>query len=228
MTVRVPTYALARTVPYLMERGAEQTLQFPLRDTATGALVEPDDTSTIQIESPASTDLVTEQVVESVTSSIAQFTLTPAVSVALGAGYTVLFTPIIGGVPYPTFRERGYVGDFVFHNTVTPDNVGWQPQIDEAYYEMIRQLLDDGRPIWEITEESTGVYEWMLSRALLNCVNAIDFGPDSNWARLAKDLRFRMDRADGSLKLQYSTDEATVRRSGTPTNRLAPSGRPVW
>jgi len=154
MTVRVPTYALARTVPYLMERGAEQTLQFPLRDTATGALVEPDDASTIQIESPASTDLVTEQVVESVTSSIAQFTLTPAVSVALGAGYTVLFTPIIGGVAYPAFRERGYMGDYVFHNTVTPlnlygviprlkfqipqnqgergDNVGWQPQIVDA------------------------------------------------------------------------------------------------
>jgi hypothetical protein len=42
MAIRVETYALARSAPYLIERGATQTLTAPIRYGPDGSLVAPD------------------------------------------------------------------------------------------------------------------------------------------------------------------------------------------
>ena len=249
MAIRADTYALDREIPYLLERGAEQTLTFPIRRPSDGAYVEPDATSTVQITSPTGDDLVAEVAVDAVASSVAQYTLTPSTSATLGGGYLTIFTPVISGVTYPEMRRDTYVCDYILESTVTPQaiyterprlrfaipqaqgergsDVGWQPQIDASYYELVRRMLDAGRPIWEITN-ATGSHEWLLARTIQRCIAAIQYGPGSEWESAAKDAAYRMREADARLRFHFSSDDSDTRRAGNPVTRLAPAGRPVW
>jgi len=106
-------------------------------------------------------------------------------------------------------------------------NVGWQPQIDLAYYALIRRLLSDGRPIWRIVG-ATGLHEWLLIRSLQACVQAISHGPDSDWAQAAKELHYRLRQAERGMKVRYDDDDVSIRHGMAPIIRLAPVGRPVW
>jgi hypothetical protein len=247
MGFRQATYAFGRPVPYLLERGAAQTIQAPVRYGSAGGLVAPD-SGTISVEKPDGTFLVSEEAV-TISSSIAQYTLTPSSSEALGEGWTVYWDLTIGGVAYPTFRQAAYLCKHVPPNVISAndlysrrpelearvpqkqgargDDVGWQPQIDEAYYELIQRLLDDGRRPWLI-REVTGYRSWLLTRALQLCVQAIPGGLDSSWAQASKDLAFELRGAEARLRFQYDDEAATVRRGGSPVIRLAPTGRPLW
>lgn len=250
MAIREATYAFARPAPYLLERGAEQTITAPIRHGADGSLVAPD-SGTVTINRPDGTALVSGAAV-TVSSSTATYTVTPAASEALGAGWDVLWTLTIAGVVYPTFRQSAYLVKYVPPMMVSARDLftripelehrvpqaqdaatrggsgdGWQPQIDEAYYELIRRLLADGREPWKI-REATGYRDWLLTRALQLCVGTISFGPDSTWAQHGKALHFEMQRVTSALRFQYDDEAAGIRRSGSPVIRLSAVGRPLW
>lgn len=247
MAERVATYALARAAPFFLERGAEQTITWPIRHGVDGSLVAPD-SGTVTIVRPNGTSLVSEAAV-TVSSSTAQYTLTPAASEALGAGWDVRLTPVIDSVTYPTIRQSAYLCEYVPPNVISVldlyehlpelrhrvpqnqgangDNTGWQPQIDAAYYEFLQRALDDGQRPWMI-REVTGYREWLLTRAKILCVRAISHGPESSWAQELKQLHFDMQRAEARLRFQYSDEDAKTRRTGSPVTRLAPVGRSAW
>ncbi len=247
MAVRVATYALIRAAPFFLERGAEQTIEFPIRHGSDGSLVAPD-SGTVTINRPNGTSLVSGAAV-SVPSSTAQYTLTPAASETLGAGWDILLTPVIGGVTYPTMRQSAYLCEYVppcvisvldlyeripeLRARIPPsqgergDNTGWQPQVDAAYYEFLQRMIDDGQRPW-LVREVTGYRDWLLTRALQLCVRAISHGPDSSWAQESKQLHFDMQRAEGRLRFQYSDEHHDIRRAGSPVYTLAPVGRGPW
>lgn len=250
MAVRSATYALARPAPYLLERGAEQTIEAPIRHGSAGDLVAPD-SGTITINRPDGTALVSGAAV-TVSSSTATYTVTPAASETLGAGWDVLWTLTFSGVVYPVYRASAYLVKYVPPNVISAQDLytripelqhrvpqaqdattrggsgnGWQPQIDEAYYELIRKMLSDGREPWRV-REATGYRDWLLARALQLCVGTIAFGPDSTWAQQAKALHFEMQRAQAALRFQYDDEDAGTRRGGSPIIRLAAVGRPLW
>jgi hypothetical protein len=250
MAIRVETYALARSAPYLIERGATQTLTAPIRYGPDGSLVAPD-SGTVTITRPDGTDLVSGATV-TVTSSTATYTVLPAASETLGEGWTVLWTLTIAGTVYPVFRQSAYLCTYVPPNVISTvdmfvrvpelqhrvpqaqdlvarggSGVGWQPQIDEAYYELVRRLLSDGRQPWLI-REVTGYRDWLLTRALQLAVGTISFGADSTWAQQSKALHFEMLKVQAALRVQYDTDNPGIRRGASPVIRLAPVGRPLW
>lgn len=247
MAFREATYAYGRPVPYLLERGAAQTIRAPVRYGAAGSLVAPD-SGTITIERPDASYLV-EDVAVTISGSIAEYTLTPSATETLGEGWTVYWTLTIGGVVYPTYRTSAYLCKYVPPNVISAadlysrrpelearvpqkqgprgDNVGWQPQIDEAYFELLQRLLDDGRRPWLIREVQ-GYRSWLLTRSLQLCVQAIPGGLDSSWAQASKDLAFELRAAEGRLRFNYDEDAPTKRRAGSPAIRLSPTGRPLW
>jgi hypothetical protein len=250
MAVREATYSFSRPAPYLLERGALQTIEAPIRYGSAGSLVAPA-SGTITINRPDGTALVSGAAV-TVSSSTATYAVTPAASETLGAGWDVLWTLTIGGVVYPTFRQSAYLVKYVPPMVISARDLytripelehrvpqaqddtdrggtgtGWQPQIDEAYYELIRRLLSDGREPWKI-REVTGYRDWLLTRALQLCVGTISFGPDSAWAQQSKALHFEMQRASAALRFQYDDEAAGIRRGGHPVIRLAAVGRPLW
>jgi len=247
VAVRTATYAFTRPVPYLLERGAAQTITAPIRHGKAAGLVAPD-SGTITIVKPDGTDLVTAATA-TITGSVAEYTFTPATTETLGEGWEVRWSLTIAGVVYPTYRTAAYLCEYVPPNVISAielygrmpelkhrvpqsqgargDDVGWQPQIDEAYYELLQQLLDDGRRPWLI-REATGYRRWLLTRSLQLCVGAIPGGADSIWAQASKDISFEMRAAQARLRLQYSDDPATRRRGGSPIIRLSPPGRPTW
>lgn len=250
MPVRVATYALARPAPYLLERGASQTIEAPIRHGSDGSLVAPD-SGTITIVRPDGTELVSDAAV-TVASSTATYTVLPSSSETLGAGWEARWTLTIDGVVYPIYRNSAYLCEYVPPSVVSVLDLythipelqhrvpqsqdvttrggsgeGWQRQIDEAYFELLRRMLDDGRKPWLI-REVTGYREWLLTRALQLCVGAISFGPDSTWAQHAKRLYFELQRVEARFRIQYSTDNADTRQGGSPVIRLASAGRPVW
>jgi len=253
MPIRDETYAFARPVPYFLVRGGigggVQTLSAPIRDGAEGSLVAPDADSTISIEKADDTELVSGATVTAVTSSTAQYDLTLSSSETLGAGWTILWDLSFSGVAYPTFRQSAYVVDYVPPNVISAvdlygelpelrhripqsqgergDDVGWQPQIDAAYYELLQLLIDDGRRPWLI-REVTGYREWCLARALQRCVQAIPYKGDSTWAQASKELAFRLKRARAGLRFQYSDEDADVRRAASPVITLGPVARVSW
>ena len=250
MAIRQATYAFARPAPYLLERAATQTITAPIRYGSGGQLVTPD-SGTVTIRRPDGTDLVSDQPV-AVSSSTATYTLAPAASETLGAGWDVLWTLTFSGVVYPTFRQSAYLVKYVPPNVISERDLyarvpelehrvpqsqgstdrggsgeGWQPQIDEAYFELIRRLLEDGQQPWNI-REVTGYRDWLLTRALQLCTGTISFGPDSTWAQQSKQLHFDMQRVQARLRFQYDTDDSSTRRSGSPVIRLVAVGRPQW
>ena len=248
MPTRADTYALARSVPYLIVRGATDTLAAPVRHGATGALVAPTG-GTVTITRPEGTDAVSAQPV-TVTGSQATYDLTTASTETLGAGWTVKWSLTIDGQTYP-MRESAYLVEWFPQNVVSVldlytelpelkyhvpqdqhatrgDGTGWQPQIDQAFYDFVRRLLDDGRPVWKVREHSTGVREWILSKALVRCIGAIPRKDGTTWQEEAKTAFFRHKRADTNLRLQYDDERATLRRGARPVITLAPTGRSRW
>ena len=251
MAIRQETYALARPVPYFLERAVEQTIAAPIRHGVSGALVSPDAGGTLTIESPDGTNLVDAQTI-TVASSQATYTLTPAVTLALGPGYTVRWSLQFSTVQYPIYRTAAYMAEFIPPNVISVvdvyggegipelrhwipeqqnasnDNTGWQPQIDSAYFAALRLLLNDGRPPWLI-REATGWYDFLLASSLKNCVDAIAAGPNAlQWTEKVRELAFRVRAAKGALRFQYSSENVNTRLGGTPITQLAPPNRPVW
>lgn len=248
MPTRGATYAFARPVPYLLQRGVTQELQGPVRHGATGALVEPT-SGTVTIVKRDGTNFVSDAAV-TVSSSTATYEVTPSASETLGSGWRVEWTLVIDSQTY-LFREAAYLCEWVPHNTVSVvdlykeipalrtnvpaaqdvergDGTGWQPQIDEAYYDFTRVMLDDGRPVWRVREHSTGVREWVLSKALLRCCRSIPRTADSTWGLEEKRMWQRHEAAKAALKLQYDDEPAGTRKAGHPYYRMGPPGRPLY
>lgn len=247
MAIRESGYALARSVPYFVQRGALQTLTAPVRYGATGALVSPD-SGTVTITGPSGT--IVSAAAVTVSDSQATYDWTPAATASLGSDYEVIWTLVFSTVTYPPFRATAYMTDYMLTPAITVldlytampelryripqaqttdrgDSTGWQPQIDAAYYELLRKLLADGRSPWLI-REIPGAFDWMLVRAQQKCIAAIEHGPDSSWSQKAKELAFEFRRVDGQLRFQFSEDGANYRRSASPVTSLAPAGRPKW
>jgi hypothetical protein len=243
------TYAAVREAPYYIVRGLAQRLEVPIRHGSTGALVAPDAASTMTITDTSGTAIVDAQTV-TVTASVAGYTLTPAATLALGSGAEVRLDPVYGGVSYPAIREEAFISEWVPPNRISAvqlyggkglpelkyrvpqhqgpngDAVGWQPQIDAAYWDFLSKVKTSGRKAWLIRD---GEYrEWCLAHALLNCCRTVQHGPDDAWAKTLRDAQERALAADGDLQLNFSDDAASTRRSLSPTTQLAPSGRYWW
>jgi len=246
MTLRVATYAPTRPIEYLLEGAAGQTIQCPIQ-YGTDGIVAPD-SGVITITKPDGTAFVSGAEVV-VSSSIASYTLTPAASETLGDGWTVDWTLTFAGVAYPTYRYKAILCEYVPHcpialgdlYTYEPelrhripqsqgdrgDNTGWQPQIDSGYYSLIEYLISNGRHVWEI-RGMTGTREWLRTKILMLCCRALATSDNSVWARKATDYRYEHRLAVANLKIQYTSDPASIRRGGSPVIRLAPVGRPVF
>ena len=248
MPYEASTVAFARPVPYLLVRGLGQRLAAPLRYGSGGALVAPT-SGTVTIRRPGGTDLVTAAAV-TIGSSIAYYDLAaPAATESIGSGWDVLWDFSIGGNTYPTFRITAYLCEFVPPNVISEadlyvripelrqrvpqaqgdrgDKTGWQPQIDEAYYELIRRLLDDGHQPWMIREVH-GYREWLQIRALQLCVQTVSYGPETSWSDHARNLYHEMKRAEARFRIQYADDGSGTRRARGPIINLAAVGRPKW
>ncbi|NCY01710.1 MAG: hypothetical protein EBX36_02085 [Planctomycetia bacterium] len=246
MTIRAATYAFGRPIPYLLQRGATQTIDCPVRHGAGGALVVPTG-GTYSVLRPGGTPLVSAAPVV-VSSSIATGTVTPSAAEALGAGWTVELSLVIGGNAYPV-RIEAFLCDWVPLCPVSEADLylrlpelrhrvpqsqgergtgeGWQPQIDAAWYELVRRLLSDGARPWTIRGVH-GSYDWVLTRALQLCIDAISVGLDESLAERKRQLHFDMQRAAAGLRFQFDEDTAALRRGQGPVTRLAPVGRPTW
>jgi hypothetical protein len=246
VTIRAATYAFGRPIPYLLQRGATQTIDCPVRYGAGGALVAPT-SRTYSVLRPGGTALVSAAPV-TLSSSIATGTVTPSAAETLGSGWTVEWALSIGGLSYPA-RIEAYLCDWVPLNPVSEADLylrlpelrhrvpqsqgergtgeGWQPQIDAAWYELVRKLLSDGKRPWTI-RGIHGSYDWVLTRALQLCVDAISVGLDESLAERKRQLHFDMNRVASDLRFQFDEDAAELRRGHGPVMRLAPVGRPTW
>ena len=243
---RIETLAFTRSAPYLLERALEQTVTCPVRYGSGGNLQEPT-SGTITIRKPRGTDLVTDAAVV-VASSMAQYTFTPDETDTIGAGWELIWTIVVDGSTY-TYRQTGYMCEYVFRNVIsenalytrvpelrfrvpqhqrteTGDGTGWQPQIDEAYYELVQRLLDDGRQPWLI-EEATGYREWLLTRALQLCIGTVATSAGSSWEAHRKTAYFEHRNAAGKMRFRYSDNSVDEREAGTPIIRLCSVTRPL-
>lgn len=253
MPIRTETWTFARPVPYLLERAVAQTIQAPIRHGTAGALVAPTEAgSTITVQRADGTLLLNAVQITDVLDSVAVHDLTAAMlpaSATLGEGWEVRWSLLLSDGGH-TFRQAAYLCEYVPPCTVSVvdlygrlpelryripqaqgptteggDGTGWQTQIDIAYYELLRKLIDDGRRPWLI-REVTGYYEWLLARSVQLCVAAIPGGGPDHWTTgAARNAHFAMREASGKLRLQYSTEAPTRRRGGGPTIRLAPVER---
>lgn len=242
MATRAETYAFARPVPYFLERGATFRIAAPIRHGATGALVSPTALgSSVTITRPDGTALVSEAAI-SVSSSIAEYSVTLSASETLGAGWTVIWTLVLSADTL-VFRQSAYAVDYTPANVISVvdlytripelkgripqeqgergDDVGWQPQIDMAYYELLRRCYSNGIQPWRI-REITGYYDWLLIRSCQLCVAAIPRNAEGSLAVASKDLYFEMTRAEAALKFQLDNDDPEIRRGASPSVRIAP------
>jgi len=230
-----------------------QTIQAPIRATGDGALVAPTQAgSTVTITDANGSEVVSEAAV-TVSGDVASYTFAagaPSTAYALGDGWTVTWALVIAGEVY-TYRHGAILAQYVPRNVITAadlyggdgfpelrhavpqaqgergDGTGWAPQIDAAYYDLIRRMLRDGRPIWR-SREPTGYRGWLLARALKNAADAIPAPEGSQWARLQTRAYHRFRVAEGALRLSYDDDAAGVRRPGEGPIYTAPVGRPRW
>lgn len=221
-------------------------LRAPVRWGSTGALQAPA-SGTITIERPDGTELVSGAAV-TVSSSIATYTVTPSASETLGAGWTVAWslTMTDGVLPW---REESYLCEYVPPNVVSAADLyraqpelrhrvpeaqgddgtaeGWQPQIDQAYDELLEMLVNDGRRPWEIRSVSS-YHRWLVARAVQIALGTIPSAMGDSWSEARKAAHFEVTAARGDLRIQYADQPATVRRAGASTIRLAPVGRSPW
>lgn len=260
MAVRSETYALARPVPYLLEQSyasgdgsTGQTIEAPIRQTGDGALVAPTQTgSTVTVLDPSGTAVVDGAAVD-VSGSVASYTFaagSPTTSHALGDGWSIVWSLVIGGEVYP-FRHPAILCQYVPRNIITAadlyggdgiaelrhavpqaqgergDGTGWAPQIDAAYYQFIRTLIADGRPVWR-AREPTNYRDWLLAQALYNATHAIPAPEGSMWATYRKDAYHRLQRAGAGLHLQFDAEPVTRRLPGSGPIYTTPVGRPSW
>ena len=250
MPERLDTYAPVRPVAYLLGQVASQVLTCPVRHGATGALVSPDAApaaQTITITDPSGVEVVSAAAV-GIVGSVATYTLTGLdLRTDIGAGWTVAWSLTIGGVVY-TWQMEAYLCAYVPSCPISVldlfvrepelrqrvpqaqsergDNTGWQPQIDDAYYDLIQALIDRGVEVWHI-RGLTGLREWLRTRTLMNCCRALSTSSGDAWDRKAGVYYSAHKQADGSMVVQLGTDDPTV-RTGRGPFRLAPVGRPLW
>ena len=255
MATRNDTHALAWKVPYLLERAYSsadgstgQTIQFPVRRTSDGALVEPTATgSTVTVKS-AGTAVVSSAAL-SVSGSIASYTFDagePDSTSTLGEDWELQVVLVIDGERY-TFRRKAILCEWVPRNVITAadlydvipelehsipqsqqegrgDGTGWSKQIDAAYFDFVRKMLSAGRPIWK-SREPTGYYDWLLAKACYKAVRAIPASEDSIWKRYRTDTYHMLKEAEGNLTLQYDDEQADDRAGVAGPVVLWPLGR---
>lgn len=246
MALSSTRYAPSRQAPLLMVRAVAQVLSVPLRHGATGALQAPI-SGTITILRPDGTALVSAAVV-TVSSSIATYAITPPVAETLEGGWTVQWYLVMTDGDF-SWREEAFLCEWVPPNVISavdlyrvqpelahriPEaqgtggtNEGWQPQIDKAYYELVQQLIDDGRKPWLI-RSVTGYRQWLEARAVQLAVGTIPSAMGDQWEAAGRKAHFDMVAARGAFRVQYTTDGPGVRRGGSSCLRLAPAGRPIW
>ncbi len=251
MAVRADTYAFARQAPYLLELGAsDQVLTAPIRHGSTGALQAPA-SGTITIERPSGTEMVSAAAVDvaTVTDTAIYSLASIAATEPLGSGYTVIWALVLAdGLTY-TWRQSAYLVTYVPGNVIHAGDLyivipelryripkaqdtngtdeGWQPQIDMAYWDLVRHLTKKGMRPWKV-REITGYREWLLYRSLMHCVGTISYAPDSEWAQHRKESKAEWRAAQGEMFLNYDDEPDTEYRAGEPATRLAPTGRPSW
>jgi hypothetical protein len=258
MAIRNETHALARQVPYLLERAyasadglTGQTIEFPLRRTSDGALVEPTAAGS-SVTVLAYGSAVVSAAALTVSGSVASYTFSPNVpssTAQLGEGWEVQVVLVIDGERYP-FRRKAILCEWVPRNVITAadlydvipelqhtipqaqqtgrgDGTGWAPQIDAAYYAFIRKMLAAGRPIWK-AREPTGYYDWLLAKSLDMAVRAIPADDGSIWAQYRRDVYHRLREAEAGLVLQYDDDDRDKRRGANGPVVLWPVGRSRW
>lgn len=243
MTVPLTTIALDRPVPLVLRRSTSSTVRWPLRYGSGAALVEVVEAgSTWTMLSPSGASLVAAAAL-SVVSGIAQATYTAASTVDLGEGYQVDAKIVLASGGAFEVREQAIVVQYLPPCTVSEatlykawpelehrvpqsqgprgSGVGWQPQIDAAYEELIRRLLSDSRTPWTIVD-AVGAHDWLLARAVQNCTSAITYSPDSPVGEAAKNWSFRARAADGALRFIRESAAIPLREAATPAIRLAP------
>lgn len=225
-------------------------MQAPIRHGTTGGLIAPD-SGTISIIKPDGSALVSGAAV-TVSSSIAQYDVTPSASETLGEGWEVRWSLVFSGVTYPVFRTSGILAEYVPANNVSAvdlyglwpglaeripqsqgdtadggDGTGWQRQIDDAYYAFLRTILADARPAWLIVEGS-GYYDWLLAAAYQRCVRAIDNLAGDEVEQRRRDAFFGMQKAEAHIRLRFSDEPIGTRIGGTAVTRLAPDRSGWW
>lgn len=243
MTVPLTTIALDRPVPIVLRRSALSTVRWALRYGSGAELVSVEAAgSTWTMLDPSGSALVSAAAL-SVSGGIAQATYTPSASVDLGEGYQVDASIVLGDGGTFEVREQAMVVQYLPPCTVSeatlykawpelqhriPQSqgprgsaVGWQPQIDAAYEELIRRLLSDSRQPWTIVD-SVGAHEFLLARAVQNCIAAITYGPDTPIGEAAKNWSFRARSAEGALRFIHESSSTPLREAATPSIRLAP------
>ena len=246
MALSPTSYSLGRRVPLLLVRSGTQTVRAPVRRGSTGALVVPN-SAIITILRPDGSTLVSGASAP-ISSSVAGYTLTPGASEALGAGWTVSWSLTMSDGDMLPWREDAYLCEYVppcaisavdLYTTVpelayrVPEaqgsrgtDEGWQPQIDAAYDDLLRKLIDDGHRPWQIRTVS-GYHPWLLARALQRCLEAIPTAPGDTWETERRSAHFRMVAADGGLRIQYADQSSSTHRGG-PVISLCSPERVQW
>lgn len=245
MATRAATYALARPIPYLLQQGGAQTIDFPVRHGATGALVAPTAAgSTVTIKRPAGTSFAAAQAV-TVASSLASYDVASTAAEDVGDGWEVLLSLVIDGNTYP-FRRNAYLCEYVPPCPISVADLytavpelrsqipqaqdtngtaeGWQPQIDAAYFEWLRELIGNGRKVW-LLRSADDYFDRVLYRAAQMACDAVPAEEGSPWARLSKQMWRELERARGNVRLGYSDEAVKTRLGGSPQTILAPPGR---
>jgi hypothetical protein len=234
-------------VPLLLVRGSAQRIEAPVRRGSTGALVAPS-SATVTITRPDGTAIVSGASC-TISSSVAGYTLTPGASETLGAGWTVSWALAMTDGDMIPWREEAYLCEYVPPcsvsatdlYTVSPElryrvpeaqgsggtDEGWQPQIDAAYEDLLRQLMDDGHRPWQIRTVA-GYHPWLLARSVQRCLEAIPSAPGDTWETERRSAHFRMVSAAAGLRIQYVEDAATTHRGAGPVIRLCPPERAQW
>jgi len=231
-----------------------QTIEAPVRSTGDGALVAPTAVGSTVTVLDASGNTIVDAAAVTVGGSVASYTFgasLPSSSASLGDGWSVIWSLVIAGEVY-TFRQSAILCEYVPRNVITAadlyggegiaelryavpqaqqdaprgDGTGWGPQIDASYYDFIRKMLANGRPIWR-SREPTGYREWLLSRSLQRAVETIPATEGSSWAEYRKRAYFRMRSAEASLRLQYDTEDPSIRRPGAGPILMCAVSRPL-
>lgn len=152
MAIRAETYALARPVPYLLERGYQdaagvdgQTIEAPIRRTSDGAVVAVTAVgSTVTVTAPGGVVLVNAAAV-TVADGVARYTFTagaPTSSQALGEGYTVEWALVIDGEVY-TYRHAAILCQYVPPNSVTAADLYGGDGVAELRYHVPQAQTSD-------------------------------------------------------------------------------------
>lgn len=228
-------YTFGARVAYLVARGVAWTISAPLQSAGATVSVS---AGTCTVLRPDGTTLVSAAVA-TVSGGVASYALTVPAAEAYGPGYEVRWVLTVSGVAY-TVSHPLVVAEQVPLPTVTQEELyaycpelrsrpppdqqtagtGWQPQLDAAYQELQRLLLEQGQPLQYLRSVS-GAHEWLLRRSLVICLMAIGAGQEGTALHSTLRVAQAQSRdAQAALRLAYS-DLPTVRR-GAPVLALGP------